>query len=56
MKSGVLGSPDQRTTDSALRADGITSQDGFEGTQRYVMRLPSRMILPRHLHLTNAAQ
>jgi len=28
MKSGVLGAPDQRTEERALRSDGIAAQDG----------------------------
>jgi hypothetical protein len=34
MKSGVLGAPDQRTEERALRSDGIATQDGLSGTPR----------------------
>ncbi|KAM0713834.1 hypothetical protein Q7P37_010796 [Cladosporium fusiforme] len=33
MKSGVVGSADQRTSDAALKADGITGQDTPKGAQ-----------------------
>ena len=34
MKSGVLGAPDQRTEERALRSDGITTEEGLGGASR----------------------
>jgi hypothetical protein len=48
MKSGILGKPDQRTEERALRSDGITAQDGLSGASRYVGAYSQCAILPRY--------